>query len=395
MEELIDVDASLGAWLALSLATPVTAQTLRQLRQHFSDVNKLKIELVDYLENGKASSRILNQLLTSQMHQAMRSRAVMQKIEKALTWQQASSDHYLIGWDDPRYPTALIDIQDSPPLLYLQGQPAALSAPLVAIVGSRKASRTALDQAAGWAGDLSRAGIGVVSGLALGIDAAAHRGSLVHSGRTVAVAATAPGCVYPRQHMALAEQIIATGAVITEFPIDTRLRPWHFPRRNRLISGLSLGVVIIEASLPSGSLTTAKHALEQGIEVMAMPGSVLNPQARGCHALIRDGAALVENADDVLACLTTQLQRHLIDVTPSIDHRSIANDEKSGTLPLNIDDPDAQLLLDCLGYDPVPVDQLITWAKLPVERVTAAITRLELANNITRYAGKRYARCKC
>jgi DNA processing protein len=204
-----------------------------------------------------------------------------------------------LPWNDPRFPAALLAIPDAPPALWYRGELAALAAPAVAIVGSRAASRVALETAVRLAADLGALGITVVSGLARGVDSAAHRGAL-RTGRTVAVLGSGLDRIYPPEHGGLAEEIARTGLVLAEYPPDTVPLPFHFPLRNRIISGLSRAVVVIEASDKSGSLITAGCALEQGRDVMAVPGNVLSGRNRGGHALIRDGAKIVECADDIV-----------------------------------------------------------------------------------------------
>jgi DNA processing protein len=211
----------------------------------------------------------------------------------------AARDVHVIAWNDSRFPVALLAIPDAPPVLWYRGVLEALCAPAVAIVGSRAASAVALETAECIATDLAARGIVVVSGLARGVDSTAHRAALA-AGRTIAVLGSGLDRVYPAEHRSLADDIARTGVVLSEHPPDTPPLPFHFPLRNRLISGLSRAVVVIEASDRSGSLITAACALEQGREVMAVPGNVLTGRNRGGHALIRDGATIVECADDIL-----------------------------------------------------------------------------------------------
>ncbi|PVY77449.1 DNA protecting protein DprA [Tamilnaduibacter salinus] len=205
---------------------------------------------------------------------------------------------------DPRYPASLEAIHAAPPLLYVRGDPDWLSRPQVAIVGARKATRAGLDHARQFARVLAERGWVVTSGLALGVDGHAHQGALEGGGGTLAVLGTGADVPYPKAHGRLRERIVEQGALVSEFPPGTRPHAGHFPRRNRLISGLSQGVLVVEAGLRSGSLITARLALEQGREVFAVPGAIHNPQARGCHQLIRQGAALVESVDDIEAELS-------------------------------------------------------------------------------------------
>lgn len=206
---------------------------------------------------------------------------------------------HVLPWNDPRFPTSLLAVSDFPPALWYRGSLDVLDAPAVAIVGSRAASAASLEVATRLAADIAGQGVVVVSGLARGVDSAAHRGAL-RTGCTVAVLGSALDRVYPREHAGLADDIARRGLVLSEYPPETHPLPQHFPARNRLISGLSRAVVIVEASEKSGSLITASWALQQGRDVMAVPGSVLNGRNRGAHALIRDGAKIVERADDIL-----------------------------------------------------------------------------------------------
>ena len=208
-----------------------------------------------------------------------------------------------IGWSDPRYPEQLAVLDDQPPVVWLKGDPAMLARPSVAIVGSRAASPYAVAVAERLAGDVSGRGVAVVSGCARGVDAAAHRGALHGEGATIAVLGSGVDVTYPAEHAGLAASIAEAGAVVSELPPGAPPRRHHFPQRNRLISGLARAVVVVEAGARSGSLITARHAAEQGREVMAVPGNVLSGRSAGGHALIRDGAAIVETADDILEAI--------------------------------------------------------------------------------------------
>ena len=218
----------------------------------------------------------------------------------AMAWLEQPHQHLLM-WDQSDYPALLKEIADPPPLLFVRGDPSVLELPQIAIVGSRRASPPGLDNARAFARSLAGAGFAITSGLALGVDGAAHQGALDVGGRTIGVLGTGLEKLYPQKHRALAQTIVAQGgALVSEFPLDAQAQPGNFPRRNRIISGLSLGVLVIEASPASGSLITARLAAEHGREVWALPGSIHHPGARGCHQLIRDGAQLVETIDHIL-----------------------------------------------------------------------------------------------
>ncbi|HTM01933.1 MAG TPA: DNA-processing protein DprA [Vicinamibacterales bacterium] len=278
-----------------------------------------------------------------------------------------------LAWNDALYPAALLTTTDCPPLLWYRGDVAALNAPAVAIVGSRAASAVALETALRIASDLAAHGIVVVSGLARGVDSAAHRGALQH-GRTAAVLGSGLDCIYPHEHVGLADAIAAEGIVLSEYPPQTVPLPFRFPLRNRIISGLSRAVVVIEASDKSGSLITAGCALDQGREVMVVPGNVLSGRNRGGHALLRDGAHLVETADDILSEL------HLIE-----PGSSQTNSVESAIS----DDP----LLDKMeAGHPYDLDALAAAAGLDLPRLLPRLSQLELKGLLRRVEGGRFIR---
>ncbi len=290
--------------------------------------------------------------------------------------------HHLVTIADPRYPALLRAIPDPPPALFVLGDPELLALPQIAMVGSRNptssGSRTAHDFAAHFAG----CGLTVTSGLAIGIDAASHEGALSAEGLTLAVTATGLDRVYPARHRELAHRIVAGGgALVSEFPPGTPPMPGHFPRRNRVISGLALGTVVVEAALQSGSLITARQALDQGREVFAIPGSIHNPLARGCHRLIREGAKLVETATDVLEELGS-----LLGARPEVAER--VEPPTAGAL----EDPDYQQLLSAMGYDPVSVDALVARTGQKPGVVSSMLLLLELEGHVSSIPGGLFAR---
>jgi len=306
-------------------------------------------------------------------------------VEADLAWAREPQCHILaIG--DSAYPQRLAATANPPPLLFVRGEPELLRQPQLAIVGSRNPSPAGRDTAREFACHFASAGLGVTSGLALGIDAAAHEGALAGKGETVAVMGTGPDRIYPARHRDLAHRIIeAGGALLSEFPTGTAPMPAHFPRRNRIISGLALGTLVVEAAPRSGSLITARAAAEQGREVFAIPGSIHNPLARGCHRLIRDGAKLVETAGDVLEELAPQLH-HLL--AGDIDLKIPSPDE-----PADVElDPDHRRLLESLDYGPTPVDLVVERSGLTAEAVSSMLLLLELEGYVEAAPGGRYAR---
>jgi len=305
------------------------------------------------------------------------------RIQAALRWREAPANR-LVTVADAAYPAQLRTISDAPVLLFVAGDPAALAGTQVAIVGGRRPTPAGRETAFDFAAQLSRSGLVVTSGLAAGIDAAAHRGALAAGGQTVAVCGTGLDQVYPAANSSLAAAIADQGALVSEFPPGSPPRAANFPRRNRLISGLALGVVVVEAAYRSGSLITARLAAEQGREVFALPGSVHNPMARGCHRLIRDGARLVETPGEVLQGLQQDLFQALSDV-PGPDARAPA--DSAGRL-----DSDSKILLNACGFGPVDADVLVERTGFSPSAVASMLLLLELRGEIEPSAGGSYCR---
>jgi DNA processing protein len=302
------------------------------------------------------------------------------RIAADLAWFDQPS-HHLVPIDSPAYPPLLRQIPDPPPVLFLAGDPAALATPQLAIVGSRSPTHGGRETAEAFAAALARAGLTITSGLALGIDGAAHRGALAAGGRTIAVLGSGPDVIYPASHAALAREVAGAGAVVSELPPGTPPRREHFPKRNRIISGLALGTLVVEASERSGSLITARLAGEQGRELFAIPGSIHNPLARGCHRLIREGAKLVEQARDVLEELGP-LAGVLVPPDAPAD----------GAPPDAGPDPEYGALLDALGHDPCSVDTLVRRSGLTADVVSSMLLLLELRGDVQLVPGGLYAR---
>ena len=320
-------DEDLAAWLDLSLVPGLGPVHFRSLLSAFGlPGNILAAERSQLLK-----------IVPSAVADAITAGGREEKLEESLAW-AAQTGNVILTLADAAYPAQLFEITDPPPLLYVTGNPALLSATCVALVGSRNATPQGLLNAEQFARALSEAGLTIVSGLALGIDAAAHRGALAGRGSTVAVMGSGPDQIYPRRNAALAAEIAKAGVLVTEFAPGTQPLAGNFPRRNRLISGLSRGVLVIEAALASGSLITARLAADQGREIFAIPGSIHSPLSRGCHALIRQGAKLVESAQDVLEELGG-----VISSTPQRE-RNTSNTTSE--------------LLQHMGYDPCDVGTL-------------------------------------
>jgi DNA processing protein len=307
------------------------------------------------------------------------------------TW-LAATDHHLLVCDSPDFPVLLREIGSVPAALFVVGDPALLWTPQIAVVGARSASAAGLANARAFARAFALAGNTVTSGLAEGIDGAAHAAALDAGGKTVAVLGTGIDLVYPRQHAELAARITANGALVSEYPPGVPGHPKHFPRRNRIISGLSLGTLVIEASLKSGSLTTARYAAEQGREVFALPGSIHNPLARGCHQLIREGAKLVETAQEVLdelhgvGALLAEGLRERLAVT---GEESLADTTRTATV-IRSNDPDYATLLKALDHTPAALDELAARTGLPAAALSSMLLVLELDGVVAAENG-RYA----
>ncbi len=304
-------------------------------------------------------------------------------VDADFRWAEQEGAH-LLTREDPRYPRRLLELHDAPIVLYVRGDPGVLSDPQIAVVGSRNPTPGGHDTTLDLARHLAACGLTVTSGLALGVDGAAHEGAL-QVGRTVAVLGTGPDRVYPAVHRDLARRIVEQGALVSELPPGSPARGGNFPRRNRIISGLSVGVLVTEATHGSGSLITARCAMEQGREVFAVPGSIHNPMAKGCHALIRNGAKLVETAQDVLEELAPLLRSVLSESSAA----SVVHTEAPYGPKL---DADYQQLLAAMGHDPVAVDELIRRVGLPAEAVASMLLLLELEGYVSSYPGGRYCR---
>nr|VFJ64899.1 MAG: DNA protecting protein DprA [Candidatus Kentron sp. DK] len=299
------------------------------------------------------------------------------------------SDHHLLILTGSGYPPRLAEIPDPPPFLFARGNREILTAPQIAMVGSRNPTPTGLETAFSFARELAGMGFVITSGLATGIDGAAHRGAMAAGGRTVAVMGTGLDRVYPARHREIALEIVENGACVSEFPLGAPPVAANFPRRNRIISGLCLGVLVVEATTRSGSLITARLAAEQGREVFAIPGSIHNPLARGCHLLLRQGAKLVESASDILEEIGPQ------EPWPSPpDADKIASDTDTGAggeLPL---DAEYRQLLDNMGFEPTPVDTLCERTGLTVAVISSMLLTLELEGYVSSSPGRGYSRIK-
>jgi len=330
----------------------------------------------------KASHATLARVVTGELAAAIERGPDRAALNRSLAW-LLEPGHELIAWGDPAYPQALLSIADPPPVLYFQGRQELLNRPSLAIVGSRNATPQGAEHAGAFAASLSAAGLTIISGLATGIDAAAHRGGLAADGSSIAVVGTGLDRVYPETNRALAQRLERDGGLLSEFPLGMPPLPENFPRRNRVISGLARGVLVVEATLNSGSLITARLAAEQGREVFAVPGSIDSPFSKGTHRLIRDGAKLVETAQDVLEELGLGRARG---ASAEARTPAPAEDEKS-----DLKGP-ARKVLTALGHDPAGIDVLVRRTGLAAEAITVALVELEVAGRVASLPGGQYQR---
>ena len=363
------IDPGLAGWLQLTLTPGLGPAALRGMLRQFglpaAVLEKKRADLAPF-----ASAAALD---------ALSSEAVARSVANAVAW-AGTAGHHIVTLADENYPKSLLEISDPPAVLYAVGNIALLQRPLIAIVGSRNATAQGERNAESFGKTLSDNGLTIVSGLALGIDAAAHRGGLCGSGSTIAVLGTGVDVVYPRRNVELAAQIAGQGLLLSEFPLGTAPAAYNFPRRNRLISGLSRGCLVVEAAAASGSLITARSAADQGREVFAIPGSIHSPLSKGCHALIKAGAKLVESADDVLAELAGFRPSGYASTT------ALASPNGGGARSGNSG------LLAHMGHDPVDVDSLCTRAGLSAEQVSSELLRLELDGQVASLPGGLYQR---
>ena len=348
------------AWLALDLIPGLGSDGARRLLKQFGSPSAIL----------SLSYPALASIVNSNVASAIVAGADPAKLAAALAWLDDANNH-LLTLADADYPALLMEITDPPVMLFLKGRRELLGAPGLAVVGSRNATPGGKQTAELFSGTLSDAGLTIVSGMAMGIDAAAHQGGLAGRGSSIAVVGTGLDLVYPARNKALAHSLAEKGLILSEFSLGTPALANNFPRRNRIISGLSRGVLVVEAALASGSLITARMAAEQGRDVFAIPGSIHSPFAKGCHHLIKQGAKLVDDASDIL------LELGLAPVAGA-----------TAKAPGMVGD----LVLDAMGFDPVSIDALTGRVAMPTEKIVARLTELELDGAIASLPGGKYQR---
>ena len=356
----------LHAWLRLAFSPGVSGDAQRALLKAFGSPQGVMA----------AKRSALAGHIASKMIDALHSESAPEFLEPSLAWLAASGNH-LVTLGDPLYPRALLDTTNPPTALFAQGRLELLNSPSIAIVGSRNATPQGREDARAFARALSNAGYCIVSGLALGIDAAAHRGALEGGSSSIAVVGTGLDIIYPAANSALARELSLQGLLVSEFPIGARPLEHHFPQRNRIISGLSRGVLVVEAAMASGSLITARLAGEQGRDVFAIPGSIHSPFSKGCHRLIRQGAKLVESAADIL-----------VELTPFSN--GTAPGARTTEAPASSGDP----VLDALGHGSASLDTLCRRTGLSAAQVSASLSMLEIERRISRLGSSQYQRLR-
>ncbi|HRH12835.1 MAG TPA: DNA-processing protein DprA [Azonexus sp.] len=356
---MIDEDG-LAAWLRLTLIPGIGGETQRRLLAAFG--------LPDAIF---AAGRLAASGIVGGRADLLFDFDPSEAVDHSLAW-ASQPDHHILTLADSSYPQSLLEIPDPPSVLYIRGNPALLQSPGIAIVGSRNATPQGLKTAESFAQALAGRGFAIISGLALGIDAAAHRGALTTEGATIAVIGTGADRVYPARNKELALAIARHGTIVSEFPLGTPAIAANFPRRNRIISGLSRGVLVVEAAPESGSLITARLAAEQGREVFAIPGSIHSPVARGCHKLIKQGAKLVETAQDIL--------------------EELGGDPEPRDVPDLVKTSGNDDLLKALGHVPCELDELVDRTGLSADLLLGELLTLELDGLIATLPGNRYQR---
>ena len=362
---MASVDSPLDAWLRLTLAPGIGGETQRKLLAAFG------LPQAVFSAGHIALSRVIGDKAARLLLDTDNGDA----IDTAIHWAQAPGQH-IVTLADPEYPRALLDIADPPTLIYVRGRLDLLQRPALAIVGSRNPTPQGIKNAESFSAALSQAGLLIVSGMALGIDTAAHQAALSVQGDTAAIIGTGIDRTYPARNRDLARQIAEQGCIVSEFPLGTPAAAYNFPRRNRLISGLARGVLVVEAAAESGSLITARLGGEQGKEVFAIPGSIHAPQSRGCHKLIKQGAKLVETVQDIFEELDWQPSPPVATKEKIASPQTAAHDE----------------LLTLMGFDPCSIDELTARSGLSVEELSPRLLQLELEGWLASLPGGRFQR---
>lgn len=380
----MNIDKELESWIKLWRVSGIGPKKFKLLLDYFDSPTAVFSSNSSHLMKAGISKKDADNILDKSIDD--------DRVKLDLDWLDKSDKHHIITLNDPAYPKRLKGIIDPPALLYVHGNLSVIKDPQLGIVGSRNPTQSGHNNAYEFAKHLVHTGLTITSGMALGIDGASHQGAIDGDGPTIAVIATGIDRVYPAKHRELAHKIVERGAIVSEFPLGTQPHPRYFPRRNRIISAMSYGVLVVEAALKSGSLITARLAMEQNREVFAIPGSIHNPLAKGCHQLIRQGAKLVETAEDILEEMSS-----IINLS---DYESISSNTKEDesdkkTQMINGDiDLEQSELLDAMGFDPVSIDQLVVNTERDAASIAAMLLILELKNYAIGNGGGTYTRLK-
>ena len=375
---------TLKLWILLWQAPGVGAKTYQKLLDKFDSPQDVFAATAEMLKQAGISPKVVS---------SIQNQKNANSANADIEWLNSSDRHFIITIDCAEYPALLKQINNPPPLLYIHGNPSLLNDPQLAVVGSRSPTQSGLSNAYEFSKFLANSGLCITSGLALGVDGAAHKGALDANAPTIAVIATGADRIYPARHRDLAHRIVEQGAIVSEFSIGTQAKSENFPRRNRLISGMSHGTLVVEAAKRSGSLITAQLASEQNREVLAIPGSIHNPLARGCHQLIRQGAKLVETAEDILEEMANVIDVDSIQNDLDITSSNIISPESTIQEESKIDtDSEYNELLDQMGYDPISIDELVLRTSQSPESIAAMLLMLELKSKVSSNGGGTYTR---
>jgi DNA processing protein len=357
------VSSSLESWLRLALTNQVGPRTVLKLLEHFQSVDNI-------LSQGTA---VLEKFINKSIAGLIYSQASQSSVNQALNWQNEKPNRYILTLEDNRYPRQLLEITDPPIILFAEGNIGLLKSNKVAVVGTRHPSSQGVEHAVNFSRDIANNGFCVVSGVAAGIDRHAHLGALQGKASTIGVVGTGIDIQYPKGNLDVYGQILQSGLLLSEYPLGTQPTVHSFPRRNRIVAGLSLGVLVIESALDGGSLITANLALEMGREVMAIPGSIHNPVAKGCNKLIKSGAKLVENVNDIIEEIAPQLA-----ATASIKEQ----------VTQNTSDP----VLQAMGFDAISIDKICANTQIAFSEMCSKLLEFELSGQIANCGGGYYQR---
>jgi len=369
------------AWLLLTHTKGLGFVKISALLSHFGSVEEIFNQSSNLPQHLKIPSSVQYKLKNPDLN----------SITNDLAWLNKLNNH-IVTLDDDLYPPLLKQTDSPPPLLYVTGDPNLLLQPQLAVVGSRSATPVGLKNTHSFCYDLAKNGLTITSGMALGVDGKAHHAALEAGGKTIAVMGTGLDVVYPAKHKTLAHNIAENGALISEFPTGTKPNAHNFPRRNRIICGLSLGTLVIEAGVQSGTLITARQTMEINRPVMAIPGSIHSPQSKGCHLLIKQGAKLVESAQEILEELTPLAQSLSLKIKEKLallENKTVQTENKSY---IKGEDNDQELLLNLIMYDPTPIDEIISKSGMKSQEVASTLLILELEDKIQALPGAKYIR---